>query len=564
MPITKRLVMHSGAVGIKNAIDYAKDEKHNGKKHDKDPQLVTGLHCTSDFAFQEFMMNNRKWHTEDDDRGAYHVIQSFSLEDNINKYQVHQMGVELAKELYGDFQCVVVTHTDTGCLHNHIIINATSINGRKLEDRLSNQKEGLYGLREVSDRIALEHGCHVISNPPKIGRYKGKKYLYNNIQKSKRENIKELIEYLKEECNSFDELLEHMSLEGYEINRRGKSLRLKLITTQTTNNRYIRFNSLGDGYKEQDLRNFFFEKSRNSCSYTFEEYLNLSGAFAQKYIDEAEYSKEAIQKTRYCLVEGKAYPKYYFARYLEMKKYHQLCYEIELLNKEGIKNYDDLIQSIENQEKVVEREELQYKQSLSQLNSYQRKMPLCEIYLQYFNDYQIYLENVEMYGEADVIVTDEIKLFLDAKEELGNIEIDEVRKIMANTNSLKNETNRLLAHLSYSKNKIYDLDHMKSIALDQSERYIKSMSFSKKMIIEELSTKEKYCVRIPYTNYHVYLDRNGIVWKNQDRAIMYLVNDEEYEIFNENEELIERVEAEELEKISKENKEEIESELKSI
>ena len=68
---------------------------------------------------------------------------------------MHQMGIELAKKLYLDFQVVVCTHVDHLHLHNHFCISAVNLKGRKLEDRLSNPIEGLYGLRDVSDQVFI-------------------------------------------------------------------------------------------------------------------------------------------------------------------------------------------------------------------------------------------------------------------------------------------------------------------------------------------------------------------------------------------------------------------------
>ena len=50
------------------------------------------------------------------------------------------------------------------------------MSGRKLEDRLANKIEGLYGLREASDRISLEYGCHVMKDFKPIGKYRRKDY----------------------------------------------------------------------------------------------------------------------------------------------------------------------------------------------------------------------------------------------------------------------------------------------------------------------------------------------------------------------------------------------------
>ncbi len=33
---------------------------------------------------------------------------------------------------------------------------------KKLEDRLANYKEGLYGLSEISDKISSEYGCYIM------------------------------------------------------------------------------------------------------------------------------------------------------------------------------------------------------------------------------------------------------------------------------------------------------------------------------------------------------------------------------------------------------------------
>lgn len=71
------------------------------------------------------------------------------------------------------------------------------MNGRKLEDRLANPREGLYGLRDVSDQIALEHGLKIIEDAPKIGKFHKNKYLYDIANKTWKSQIIEMIEELK-------------------------------------------------------------------------------------------------------------------------------------------------------------------------------------------------------------------------------------------------------------------------------------------------------------------------------------------------------------------------------
>lgn len=165
---------------------------------------------------------------------------------------VHQMGIELVKRLYPDFQVIVTTHTDRSHIHNHYVINAVNMKGRKLEDRLANPIEGLYGLRDMSDKIALEYGLKVIKDAPKIGRFGKSKYLYSEATKTWRQQITEKIESLKSICFSFDELLEQLAYDGYQI-KSGKNIRVRPYGKE----RFVSIKTLGDEYSEESLKEFF-------------------------------------------------------------------------------------------------------------------------------------------------------------------------------------------------------------------------------------------------------------------------------------------------------------------
>jgi len=75
----------------------------------------------------------------------------------------HTVGVELAKELWGDrFEVVVATHLNTDHYHNHFVINSVSlVDGYRYYDN----KETYRRMREVSDRLCKEHQLSVIKNP---------------------------------------------------------------------------------------------------------------------------------------------------------------------------------------------------------------------------------------------------------------------------------------------------------------------------------------------------------------------------------------------------------------
>lgn len=126
---------------------------------------VTTLHCSREFAADEFNIISSKGGK----RCAYHTIQSFSPDDPINGQTANEIGTRLAEEIYPDFQCVIATHCDRGHIHNHIISNAVSLKGKRMQDELYNEYS-VNRIREVSDRLCAEYGLSVLPEH-RIGRY---------------------------------------------------------------------------------------------------------------------------------------------------------------------------------------------------------------------------------------------------------------------------------------------------------------------------------------------------------------------------------------------------------
>lgn len=141
---------------IEDVIGYA-DDVTKTEKH----FYTTGINCDRKIAASEFNSVKQRY-----GKGggivAYHAYQSFS-EGESTPEEAHKIGVQLAKELWGDrFQVVVSTHLNTKCLHNHFVINSVSFkDGMRFHDTLE-----MYNLlRETSDRICKEHELSVIDSP---------------------------------------------------------------------------------------------------------------------------------------------------------------------------------------------------------------------------------------------------------------------------------------------------------------------------------------------------------------------------------------------------------------
>ena len=142
---------------IEGVIEYAADEMKTETR-----ALVTCLNLSSEEnAAKEFMEVKHRYGKEDG-RVCYHGYQSFKA-DEVDADTAHNIGVALAKELWGDrFQVVIATHCNTGHYHNHFVINSVSdVDGLKFY----NSPKDYRHMREVSDRLCREARISVIENP---------------------------------------------------------------------------------------------------------------------------------------------------------------------------------------------------------------------------------------------------------------------------------------------------------------------------------------------------------------------------------------------------------------
>lgn len=99
---------------------------------------------------------------------AYHLIQSFSPDDDLTPEQAHELGRKLASEFTGGrFEFVVATHLDKNQLHNHIIINAVSFYDYKKLRTVPYQTARQ--IRSISDRLCAESELSVLEEPHQIG-----------------------------------------------------------------------------------------------------------------------------------------------------------------------------------------------------------------------------------------------------------------------------------------------------------------------------------------------------------------------------------------------------------
>lgn len=163
---------------IKDLIDYVENPEKTVPKGQEDffnvfayaqradktkDEYVTAINCLKSTALQQMILT-KKQYGKDDGYIAWHGYQSFKPGE-VTAAECHEIGVALAREMWGDkFQIIVTTHLDKGHLHNHFVFNSVSFRDG---EKYNYSKTEVKRLRDVSDRLCLEHGLSVIKNPHK-------------------------------------------------------------------------------------------------------------------------------------------------------------------------------------------------------------------------------------------------------------------------------------------------------------------------------------------------------------------------------------------------------------
>ena len=176
---------------------------------------------------------------------AYQICQAF-YPGEITPEEANRIGYELAMQFIGGrHQFIVATHIDKAHVHNHVIINSTTLD---CTHKFNNVKDSAELVRDISDRLCLEKGYSVITEPEE----KGKSYAEWDAEKrgtSWKEKLKKTIMVVLPGCHDFEDFLRQMQEQGYEV-KRGKHISLRAPGQK----RFTRVKSLGDDFTEEAIR----------------------------------------------------------------------------------------------------------------------------------------------------------------------------------------------------------------------------------------------------------------------------------------------------------------------
>lgn len=253
-------------VHMENAIGYiAKEEKamklndmkkylserldHVGQVNTASGERATFINCNAQNTFKEFE-NMRKAFNQDKGVIAHHYYQSFQKDDNVTPEQAHQIGVELAKKMFPNFQVAIATHIDREHIHNHIIVNSCNIiTGQKWYSN----KRTLSDIRKESDRLCLANGLGVITKNNKYQGLDRTTYQLGLKGKSWKINLVHDLDVAVERCKSKEDFISFLRGKDYSVRYTDSHITI----TKNGEKKGIRVDTLarqfGDKYKKASL-----------------------------------------------------------------------------------------------------------------------------------------------------------------------------------------------------------------------------------------------------------------------------------------------------------------------
>lgn len=537
MPITKRDV-HYGSP--KELIEYILDEKHDGEK----VGIATSINCNLETALLEYLDTQKKFNMKGS-RVAYHIIQSFSPKDDITPEQANEIGKRLCEKLYPDFQCVISTHIDKGHIHNHISINAINLNGKKLEDRLSNEKEGLYGLSDTSDKIAAEYGCYIMPRKTYLKNSK-KDYYYQYKEQSFKEKIQVDLESIIYKCNSIEEFLDELSIMGYKV-KRGKNIAVKSISME----RFARISTIDEKYSVQNLYKFF--KSKNDV-----KLLGIKveqNEFNSILWHKANESKIAIEKSQLS-AKGKIYNEYQKTKYQEIQRYYQLKKQLEYLDKYNINSLEDIERQVELKRSEIKTLNIELKKNKKEYDEIIERTEKAQDYIKLHEIYEYAMSYKE--ADSNYVLPHEVQIFLKLQDELNIHSIDEAKDLIKSSRLERIAINEKKKEILELQRELNHLDTIKEEKLAKSNLFIHNIKFGCNRIDYKLSDDNKFCINLPYTKEKIYISKKYTAYNEKYQYYtIFLVDDKEYEIYNEDNQKIGNITGTELEKYVLDRKKEI-------
>ena len=382
MAITKILnIMESEgrnpASHLKNALEYIQNPDKT-----EECVLVGGINCLPDTAFEQMEETKNIFH-KTGKRQGYHVIISFSPEEEVSAEQAIYVLEHFAKDVLGDdYEAVYAVHTDREHMHGHLIWNSVSMTtGKKYNSPNSNWKNHL---QPITNKYCDELGLSIMPaeysrNPKNISRDKWEKEM----------SMKEIILRDAKMCAYAAGNVEHFK---YLMKRLGYVFKKDAwMEVQAPGFRYYHKLAKLDEMFSEDMLRHYVDMPWMAKPYFYSS--DIRGLHRAKL---SPYQKRFYAKLyRLRIVEQKRFV-VGGAKYTEeLKRFHQLQDEYLLLVNNDIKDIVELVNFRNKQEEKIQQIEDRQHEIYRESSSRKRSIKNEEQY----REYQIW--HVEVQEELD-------------------------------------------------------------------------------------------------------------------------------------------------------------------
>lgn len=244
--------------GLSDVIDYAMSSEKNQPTNESAEvmqQFVSGVNCYPGTAREEMLAVKRRFGKEDG-TVAYHGYQSFAPGE-VTPELAHQIGIELAQQLWGDkYQVVVATHLDKDShIHSHFVVNTVSfIDGIKYH----RTEKDYYEMRKASDELCRKYRLSVIENPqPGKSKQYGEWRAEQEQRPTWRGMVRSDVDAAIREAMTERQFFENLRKKGYEI-KTGKDISVR----PSGKERFVRLaRNFGEDYTIEGIRKRILEQS---------------------------------------------------------------------------------------------------------------------------------------------------------------------------------------------------------------------------------------------------------------------------------------------------------------
>ena len=330
---------------LEDVIEYAASEDKTEMKY-----FVSTLNCNKRFARDEFQTVKKRFNKEGG-IVAFHGYQSFA-EGEVTPAQAHEIGMQLAKELWGEkFQVVIATHLNSHCVHNHFVLNSISFRDGK---RYHDCKDTYRLMRETSDRICREHGLSIVEQPKGRG---VRQYLYN-LEKAgmpTRYNIaRQAIDESIALSLNLEEFKSELRKRGY-IYRFDPNRKYWTVTPPGWK-KSIRTHNLGDAYTRESIERRIYENDPSVRTERLRQHYRIPNNYSFRRRVDQIMGRSGLEKLylRYCYELGYL-PKYqqnptklHIVLKEDLLKCDQYSEQAKLLSKYHVNTDSDLTKTMEN------------------------------------------------------------------------------------------------------------------------------------------------------------------------------------------------------------------------